>query len=414
MKNTSEIDMFKECIYKMELDELMKKEMIRNIKAKRLSYLKKSKFLSLKKCCFIVATILITIVIGVPVCAKVQSMLKERMKEIPQEKLDELIDQLDAQQVDTDSYNREYSTKEKEMMEKLDIEYHQGRFPEGKITQISDIKEVNLNKVCYLITNGYYYLPERELTEEEILEILDFQYTQGYALGERYQEMYADEIAEKEKKEKEDIENIQTQGGIGVKEAEQIGITWMEKLYPGMESSMEHNTYLYSDDVSIEDSQELIKYHDVYMSYIGSMHEYNYFFIDAVSGNLSTYLHSDSNITKHKAAKQETLNAIQENFEEAKSILSDTFGVMKYDSVFSTYYLNEEDVNDSGSFTYHFMTEDGTDYILKYLVNTGELVEYRDTYYDEYMDMKRKSDEFLKEMKNENYIKRELYRVDLQ
>ncbi len=36
--------------------------------------------------------------------------------------------------------------------------------------------------LCYARDTGYFYLPDREMTEEEMLEIIDFQHMMSYVV----------------------------------------------------------------------------------------------------------------------------------------------------------------------------------------------------------------------------------------
>ena len=80
--------------------------------------------------------------------------------------------------------------------------------------------------VCYVRSTGVFNLPAQEMTDEEMLEIIDFQHKMSYAVS---QSTAAQEArAEMEAEEKQWRERIQAAGGISEKEAIEIATKQME------------------------------------------------------------------------------------------------------------------------------------------------------------------------------------------
>lgn len=90
-------------------------------------------------------------------------------------------------------YSRPLSDSEEKRLDTLRQEYENGRFPEGKIS-----KENIDNGVYYNMENRTYMLPDRELTDEEILQILDMWAKVDYSLQQ----------INKEKEEAGELETI--------------------------------------------------------------------------------------------------------------------------------------------------------------------------------------------------------------
>ena len=59
--------------------------------------------------------------------------------------------------------------------------------------------------------------------------------------------------------------------------------------------------------------------------------------------------------------------------EKQGQILQEIFGIQEYDMVFAYFSTLKSGENLPGTFSYHFVTETGDDYILKYVVKTGKL-----------------------------------------
>ena len=248
------------------------------------------------------------------------------------------------------------------------------------------------------------------------MQILDFEYKLGYGLSERYEELYADEISEREKKEQESISQIKEGGGIDETQATQIGSQWMGVLFPELSlEGMEQNTYLFtSEPEETEGSEVTLKYHNLYMVYFGVMHDYYYFYIDADEGKLASFTHSWGNQAEHSLTEEETQAAIKDLLPAAKKQLKELFGVTQYQQVFATYYtLEETGENDSAGISYHFVTDQGDDYVLRYRADRGDLYEYFDTLYQEYMDTMEKRDTFTENMEGRDYPKTVFHQVTL-
>ena len=86
-----------------------------------------------------------------------------------------------------DSYSRELTAEESRRMDELESAYRNGTFPEHDIRKAVENSDVNKEdgtlKYCY--ENSTFYLPDSEMTNEELLEIIDFRYKREYAVDEK-------------------------------------------------------------------------------------------------------------------------------------------------------------------------------------------------------------------------------------
>lgn len=210
------------------------------------------------------------------------------------------------------------------------------------------------------------------------------------------------------------IHQIVAAGGVDEAGATEAAAKWMDRLYPNMREGMEQNTYLYSSDENpTQDSQVTLKYKNLYMVYFGAMHDYYYFYINADTGIMSSFTHSTSDFGKMGVSEAETRKAIEDFLPDAKKQLKETFGIQSYDKIYAYFTTTETEGNAFGGFSYHFVTDKGDDYILKYLVQTGELYEYTDTLYPEYVELAEEAEQFLKKGQ-ENYEEKTTHKVELE
>lgn len=186
--------------------------------------------------------------ISIPVKAVVENIVRARMESIPEEEVRNIGEMLQGQDAQADSFSREYSERERERMKELRQAYKKGTFPEKSILQVDYEDEAVEGTLCYIRETGLFWLPERELTDEEILEIIDFGFTMVYAIEQSPagQEVYQEEQEEQKRLK----EQVQTAGGISEAEAVKTALNRLKSEY-GV--SAEENEELH---VSLKDISE--------------------------------------------------------------------------------------------------------------------------------------------------------------
>lgn len=159
-------------------------------------------------------------VIGFPVRAFVTSLAKERLESVPKEELRDLNDTVQEQETLADGLSREYSDSEKERFKVLWQAYENGTFPEKAIAQVERTEDTEEGMLCYVRSTGVFNLPEQEMTDEELLEIIDFQKKMDYAVAQGPQAQAARAEAQEKTARLERI--VQDAGGISRDEAVEI------------------------------------------------------------------------------------------------------------------------------------------------------------------------------------------------
>ena len=90
----------------------------------------------------------------------------------------------DAAKADADTFSRELSQKEQKRLNELAEKYQtEGLFPDGSILQISDKSEIVSDQICFLAQDSIFYLPEKALNDEQMLELIDFYAKRDYSLS---------------------------------------------------------------------------------------------------------------------------------------------------------------------------------------------------------------------------------------
>ena len=89
----------------------------------------------------------------------------------------------DAAKADADTFSRELSQKEQKRLNELAEKYQtEGLFPDGSILQILDKSEIVSDQICFFAQNSTFYLPEKALNDEQMLELIDFYAKRDYSV----------------------------------------------------------------------------------------------------------------------------------------------------------------------------------------------------------------------------------------
>ena len=111
------------------------------------------------------------------------SIYHQRMNEIPEKTVEKY--NYDVQynsDINADEYSRELTDKEKELMIELRRQYELGKFPQDNIKEIENVEEVISGELSFYSKESRFYLPDRMLSEEELLQIIDLQEKRDYSV----------------------------------------------------------------------------------------------------------------------------------------------------------------------------------------------------------------------------------------
>lgn len=134
--------------------------------------------------------------------------------------------QTDEQSVGTGGIMRAYSDKEKERMAELQESYqNETAKPEKMIQEVGSAEDVTEGMLCYIVSTGEYYLPDRELTDEELLQIIDCNFRISLNTNQKTQAQWDEET----RAERAELEaKVKAAGGISEEEAVEIAKKAME------------------------------------------------------------------------------------------------------------------------------------------------------------------------------------------
>lgn len=224
-------DEIKECMEQVHISEEMQQEIIHNLH-RQMAGGKRRRSLG-KMAAMAASFALLAGILTISVQAAIMSIVRERMENISKEELSGLAEMLRQQPVNSDTFSREYTETEKMREKELREAYKNGLFPEEEILLVDSVEQAPKNRLSYARDVSCFCLPEREMTDEELLEMIDFQHTMAYAVSQashtsKPEEEHELQEQEREAQQQELWESVQEAGGIGESEAAEIAKKYLE------------------------------------------------------------------------------------------------------------------------------------------------------------------------------------------
>ena len=215
----------KETMDQIHMKEEMQKEIIMKVKRQtdRRAFGKKR----LHQAAAAAAAFVLIAGAVIPSQAAIRYFVKDRLENIPKQELEAVNQMVQGQNnAEADSFSREYSKEEIKRMQQMQEAYQNGRFPQQTITFTDSVGQIPDDSLSYDPDTSFLYLPDRTLTDEELLQIIDFNYTRDYAVSQGT----AAQEARKEWEEKEEglKAKVLKEGWITEKEALQAAEVYLQ------------------------------------------------------------------------------------------------------------------------------------------------------------------------------------------
>ncbi|MDE6714057.1 MAG: hypothetical protein K2K20_10005, partial [Lachnospiraceae bacterium] len=135
-----------------------------------------------------VAAMICCLLFGTTVAAmEILSLYRQRMEDMEKQEIEDLYQLANAGEAN--SLNRPFTEEEGVRYQALIEEYEKnGRFPEGTLAIITNKDDYHGQGVAVDASTRTIYLPEESLSDEELLEIIDFNHKMTYSIYEENQE----------------------------------------------------------------------------------------------------------------------------------------------------------------------------------------------------------------------------------
>lgn len=334
---------------------------------------------------------------GFTVYAVANSAVKARMENMPQEEKTELIDEAYAGRAEGSSYSRELTDEERERFYELRMKYQtEEKFPEGELKRIEAKEDAKEDTLCYLPETREFFLPERELTDEEMLQIIDWETKTSYALLEDYEKNNPEEVKAQEEEKKKAKQMAEKAGGIDEEEAREKASQWMSALYGKTGDNMEVTTYVDTNGTGTpEDPVYEVTFN------IAGVEMYN-FSLKASDGELCGAAYSGQEVQMGEMPVSDLESKVDSLKETAEKYLRDSFGILENcQEVYYAYSVTEgRDTVIMNMVTFQFLMENDRVYIISLDGESGILELFKSRSMEEY----QKSLETDKELREKGVV----------
>ncbi|MDE6626327.1 MAG: hypothetical protein K2K56_08145 [Lachnospiraceae bacterium] len=334
---------------------------------------------------YVVGIIAAILVLYIPTSAAIDYVQK-RMSEISEndrEMYEELVSNA-VPGTEAITYSRELSEEEKEQYKTLWKKYEEsGLFPTGEIEIVDTAGEHDGSSLLYEIPTRIIYLPERTLTEEEWLQIIDFYHKEDYSLQQS-------DSAKQAREEQEKAENASPgEDMISEDMAVNIASDYMERMFAADPEAMEKETD-YSEDYVIEGSgtYQIVFYENDTTSYVVDINAQ-----DGTLGNM--WLQKEGTDFYEKPAPINKEFFI-ENYKRAKELFINIFGSdLEIAGITCEYKEDEEGNVPHGNVLYYVEMPDGAAYRFQY--NVEQDIFWMVLHYSNYRTEKQLEEEGIRE-----------------
>ena len=185
-------------------------------------------------------------------------LYRARMESMNHEKLETYFSGLQEADVAADSYSRPLTDSEKNRLEELRQAYlEEGYFPKRELAML-DSPEKYKKGVAFYAARSTFFLPEEEMTDEELLELIDFREKRDYSLAKITEEIEAGDYEYVKTEDSAVSEEMsQTEDSVVLGEMSQTGRSQQEQgtgaasVVLGADTAMQEWQIAYEGDVSI-------------------------------------------------------------------------------------------------------------------------------------------------------------------
>lgn len=327
-------------INKVNMDEAMKQRLYEKCIEKKDEKYMKLRYFKLT----IICAGIIAMLVAVPVIGRMTSNVLVRMQEMDRKEVEDLNTMIQEQPptVEADSFSRMLTEEEQSRKEVLLEEYtYKARFPQNEVSIMQEELPQPLDKIYYDMKNSKFYLPNRQLTDEELLQIIDFNHKRDYSL------QVVNKV-EKPEVNMIDINNMEIE-----EKAEYI----IENIYDVDAKSLERTVEWYNED---KDAYEITFVQGNREFYICMGKET--LNVENVSVNSRKDFNSYQVVTKDIAENATSL------FDKSKDIIENVFGIeQQIKSAWCNYYIGDGNRGQDRNLNYLFELEDGSAYIFNYV-----------------------------------------------
>lgn len=309
--------------------------------------------------------------VSVPVAAQIMDYVKQRMLSMNDKEFEEIAASNDEHNItrehDTEAitYSREMSEQEEKRYSELRDKYeNEGLFPKGKLQIVDKLENPEtIDSLVYETYNRKLFLPENELSDEELLEIIDYYKKSDYVVQNTGQAKVI-----KEALQKYQSDPYPNATDLSEEEATAKAAFYLESVYGVDSATMDKTAEFVASDGPISDN-----YADWKVTFKGA-DDFNY--IIKVSQN--TGLISSIEVFKGETFYGYPRQAAEINetlytsvYEQTKDIFESMCPSLEITKGLIAYSKTEDNKADYGILDIKFFTKDGYGFYFQYILEEG-------------------------------------------
>ncbi|MDE7423510.1 MAG: hypothetical protein K2N51_07425 [Lachnospiraceae bacterium] len=177
---------------------------------------------------------------GITTYAIIENPIKTRMESMVEEEKEALLKEMYKSTGEATTYSRELTENELRRQKDLTMAYNKGQFPQKIIKRVQSEEQIDKDTLCCVPATRYMYLPDRELTDEEFLQMIDYNHKADYVVRERTKK----ENPELEEEQQVLKKQIKAEGGISEEEAIAKAKRYLKTEYGKDSDGMEVKIYV--------------------------------------------------------------------------------------------------------------------------------------------------------------------------
>ena len=326
--------------------------------------------------------------VSVPVTAQIIDYVKQRMLSMNDKEFEEIADSNDEHNMtrehDTEAitYSREMTQQEEKRFSELRDKYkNEGIFPEGKLQIVDKLEDSeNIDSPVYETYNKKLFLPEKELSDEELLEIIDYNYKSDYVLQN------SDEAkALKEARQKYQSDPYPNATDLSEEEAAAKAAFYLETMYGLDFTAMDKTIEFVESEEPVSDN-----YADWEVTFKGA-DDFNYVIkLSQNTGQISSVRVFKGETFLGEPGEDAEINEslYTSLYEQTKERLQNMYPSSEITKGLIAYVKTEDNKAAYGVLDIKFFTKDGYCFYFQYVLEDG-IYDYLFTFqqeYDPYLD----------------------------
>lgn len=325
----------------------------------------------------------VLLIIAIPTVAAVD-YVKERMSKLDKKEQEKYQETVETAVPDTEAirYSRPFNAEEQQRYDELMTEYEgNGLFPKGELLIVDDFDNIAQQSLVYENETRTLYLPSRSLTDEELLQIIDFYYKADYSVQQS-------DVAKEAKEKQKELENaLPGNEAISEEQAAELAAYYIKAMFDVNSSNIEVD---YGETEISEGNGDYL------CSYVDGEYTYNVV-LQSATAKLTSIDMSITDVDFYAQSATIDEDIFASKAQEAKRLFYNIYGEdIEIASIACSYRKNENYNVPYGNVLYYIEFEDGT--AVRFSYNVNQDVFWQIILFPNYREMREAEEQGIREI----------------